>query len=156
MADKIVVLHDGRIEQTGPPLELYNAPRTRFVAGFLGSPKMNFLKLSAPRDGRLMVDQKALALLRSGGQLRAADELGIRPEHVSVVCAEGQLPLLPLRVELIENLGGQSIIYATTPGQQPMTVAVEGQLRFEPGTTIQSFVKPEACHLFDGDGNAIR
>jgi multiple sugar transport system ATP-binding protein len=156
MADKIVVLHDGRIEQGGPPLELYNAPCNRFVAGFLGSPKMNFLKLSGTDGTPLTIDGQALELPLTVPSGRAAKELGIRPEHISLARGERQAPLLRLRVELVENLGGQSIIYATTEGGRPVTVAVEGQLGVAPGATIETFVRPEICHLFDADGNAIR
>ncbi|MEO8882273.1 MAG: sn-glycerol-3-phosphate ABC transporter ATP-binding protein UgpC [Devosia sp.] len=156
MADKIVVLHDGRIEQAGAPLELYNAPSNRFVAGFLGSPKMNFLKPSEADDAGVVIDGERLALPAIARPAGPIHELGVRPEHISVSSAEGLAPFLSLRVDLIENLGGQTVIYAATQAGQPVTIAVEGQRRIDPGTTVQTFVKPELCHLFDAEGNSLR
>jgi multiple sugar transport system ATP-binding protein len=151
MADKIVVLNGGCIEQVGAPLDLYNTPRNRFVAGFLGSPKMNFLKLDAA-DGLVLLDGRQLPVASPGGAI----ELGIRPEHIAVAGGEGLVPFLELRVELVENLGGQTILYTVTSGGQPVTVAVEGQSRFAPGAVLATFVRPEACHLFDAGGDALR
>ena len=138
MADKIVVLNGGRIEQVGAPLELYNHPVNRFVAGFIGSPKMNFL------DGRIAAREEGATVLDVGGAtvrlpraLPGAVEgepvaLGVRPEHLSVDPALG-IPLGEVKVDLIENLGGETLLYARAGDGQKLTVALDGQQRVTPG-----------------------
>ncbi|WP_136685967.1 ABC transporter ATP-binding protein [Falsirhodobacter xinxiangensis] len=127
MADKIVVLRAGVIEQVGAPLELYNRPRNLFVAGFIGSPKMNFLP-----DGN--------------------GTLGIRPEHVSL---SSGVPLGDMRVEVVENLGGQTVVHATAAGGTPFTLLLDGQQRIDVGTSLPVFMDPDHAHRFDAKGERI-
>ena len=120
MADKIVVLRAGKIEQVGAPLELYNKPANNFVAGFIGSPKMNFV------EGTVAGARWA----RRGGQCRrhaswrcdrplpgygTDDKLtfGIRPEHIGIAEGSG-VPFAELRVDLVEQLGDTTMLYAST------------------------------------------
>jgi multiple sugar transport system ATP-binding protein len=151
MADKIVVLRLGVIEQAGAPLELYNNPRNLFVAGFIGSPKMNFLK-AAPASGGLQVAGGTLTLPRN---VAGAVTLGIRPEHITIADGSGT-KLADVRVDLVESLGGQTVVYATTSDGQALTIVLEGQRRFELGTTVQAFIDPARVHLFDAEGVAIK
>ncbi|CAN7645124.1 sn-glycerol-3-phosphate ABC transporter ATP-binding protein UgpC [Devosia sp. LjRoot16] len=157
MADKIVVLQAGIIEQVGAPLELYNHPRNRFVAGFIGSPKMNFLEAKVESaDG-------AGAKLRAGGseivvnrQVGAGDAVtfGVRPEHIGINEGSG-VELAKVKVDLVEQLGGQTMVYTTTADGQAMTIAVDGQRQVELGSMLTAYVDPARYHVFARDGRAI-
>ncbi|MBD8066330.1 sn-glycerol-3-phosphate ABC transporter ATP-binding protein UgpC [Devosia sp. PTR5] len=151
MADKIVVLRAGVIEQSGAPLDLYNNPRNLFVAGFIGSPKMNFLSVSADGDA-LRAGSHTFSVGRS---VSGATTLGVRPEHITVVDGTG-IHLADVKVDLVENLGGQTVVYATTTDGQPMTIVLEGQREVAPGTTVPIHVDPSKVHLFNAEGLAIR
>ncbi|ODT78626.1 MAG: sugar ABC transporter ATP-binding protein [Pelagibacterium sp. SCN 64-44] len=151
MADKIVVLRSGVIEQAGAPLELYNNPRNLFVAGFIGSPKMNFLNASV-ENGTLKAAGTALSL---GRDVSGATTLGIRPEHITLSEGSG-VKFADLRVDLVENLGGQTVVYATTTDGQALTVVLEGQRSVELGSAISAYLDPAKAHVFDAEGLAIR
>ena len=151
MADKIVVLRNGIIEQAGAPLELYNTPNNLFVAGFIGSPKMNFLTV-AEENGALRSGGNSLSLDRD---VAGAVTLGIRPEHITIVGGSG-LKFADVRVDLVENLGGQTVVYATAGDGQALTMVLEGQRGVELGATIEVYVDPQKVHLFDAQGMAIR
>ncbi len=150
MADKIVVLRSGVIEQAGAPLELYNNPKNLFVAGFIGSPKMNFLTAGVAGEA-LQVAGNAIALPRT---VAGATTLGIRPEHITLTAGSG-IKLADLRVDLVENLGGQTVVYATTSDGQPMTIVLEGQRPVELGSTVAAYMDPARVHLFNAEGLAI-
>ena len=151
MADKIVVLRAGIIEQAGAPLELYNNPRNIFVAGFIGSPKMNFLNASEA-NGVLKAAGSELPL---GRNVSGATTLGIRPEHITVVEGSG-IKFADVRVDLVENLGGQTVVYATTSDGQSLTIVLEGQRSVELGSTVSAYLDPTKAHVFDAEGNTIR
>jgi multiple sugar transport system ATP-binding protein len=159
MADKIVVLRSGVIEQVGAPLELYNNPKNLFVAGFIGSPKMNFLKASIEgADGasaRLATAGGTLTLPRAtSGAVGSAATLGVRPEHITI--AEGRgIKLADVTVDLVENLGGQTLLYTTAADGQTLTIVLEGQLQVALGSTVAAYTEPARLHLFDAEGNAI-
>ena len=155
MADKIVVLRAGRIEQVGSPLELYNHPANKFVAGFIGSPKMNFLKIAGQQDEAangmtLTVGGASITLPRFSG---AAETLGVRPEHLSLT--EG-LPLGTMVVHLVEQLGGSTLLYGALADGQAVTVQLNGQKSPERGSHVTLFADSPTCHLFDKDGLALR
>ena len=116
MADKIVVLRQGRIEQIGSPLDLYNRPDNRFVAGFIGSPQMNFIPVQAGGDGRVATAHGTNISLAAGQEVGAGTALvlGVRPEHLSLASGAGALGL-PIRVSGVEQLGGHCLIYGTLP-----------------------------------------
>jgi multiple sugar transport system ATP-binding protein len=151
MADKIVVLRAGILEQAGAPLELYNNPRNLFVAGFIGSPKMNFLPASVD-NGVLKTAGSTLSLDRD---VTGAKTLGIRPEHITITEGSG-IKFAQVRVDLIENLGGQTVVYATTSDGDAVTVVLEGQRAVEMGANITLYLDPAKAHVFDEAGNAIR
>ena len=156
MADTIVVLRDGVVEQQGSPLELYHKPRNRFVAGFIGNPKMNFLPAVATGG-----DAGGVALrLPDGGEMTVPTEngvapgteltLGIRPDDLSPG-AEG----IALRTEVVERLGNQSVIYTKTSDGAPVCVVAGGSADIRPGQDIRAGFNAADVHLFDADGKAL-
>ncbi|MFH5776435.1 ABC transporter ATP-binding protein [Paracoccus sp. NGMCC 1.201697] len=156
MADRIVVLNAGRVEQSGTPLELFHRPANRFVAGFIGNPNMNFLPATATGT-----DAQGIALrVENGGDVTvpvdghaAADEkmtLGIRPEDLRPD-PQG----LPCRVDVVERLGSSTVIHAIAPGDQPICALADGTAVVTPGETIRLGFDPANAHLFDRDGQAL-
>ena len=130
LADQIVVMNAGRIEQVGPPMELYEKPRSEFVATFIGSPKMNLLP------------GKAIGREDIGS-------VGIRPEHINLDESSGQWPA---QVLVVENLGSDTVAYVQSDELGPMTVRLSGHRHL--ATRSRVFLNPEAehLHLFDADG----
>ncbi|MBP7001553.1 ABC transporter ATP-binding protein [Amaricoccus sp.] len=159
MADKIVVLNGGRIEQVGAPLELYNHPRNLFVAGFIGSPKMNFLEAAvedrAAAATTLRVGAERVALPRALA-VSPGDKvtLGVRPEHLTPDPAVG-VRLADVKVDLIENLGGETVLYARAPDGQRLTMSLDGQQRIGPGDVVPARIDPDRCHVFDASGTTL-
>lgn len=156
MATRIVVLNHGQVEQVGTPMEVYQHPATRFVAGFVGTPTMNFLDVSdiTERDGR------AVAHLADGGTVvtsvpvaalpGGAMTLGVRAEHVIPGAGE------PARIEVIERLGERTLIHASR-GRGPLIVyGAAGDVGAAIGQTIQLSIEGTATHLFDAHGRAVR
>jgi multiple sugar transport system ATP-binding protein len=159
MADKIVVLRAGRIELVGAPLDLYNKPANKFVAGFIGSPQMNFVPVSvASVDGAdislRLPGGEAIVVSRPGAGVAPGKALvlGVRPEHLRVT-EGGQPGTMPMRVEQVEHLGGHSLLYgavADVDGARA-TAHVEGQTTVRAGATVAVAPPPAACHLFADD-----
>ena len=160
MADKIVVLNAGVVEQVGAPLDLYNNPRNRFVAGFLGSPKMNFIESTVSKiegsQGTVNVGGTAFRLRQQLSGIKEDDKIvfGIRPEHMGLTEAAG-VKLADVRVDLIEQLGDQTMLYASTQGGQALTIALDGQQHIPQGTTVTAYVDPSKYHAFGADGRAL-
>jgi ABC-type sugar transport system ATPase subunit len=157
MADKIVVLRDGRIEQAGTPLDLYNEPKNRFVAGFIGSPRMNFVPatVDAVGDGEVTLHDEAGNSYRaavSGDGLKPGDPamLGIRPDHLEIASSGG----VPVAVNAIEQLGGESYLYCEAPDGAKLTAHIPGQTGVKRGDTVNAVFRPEFTHLFRQDGAA--
>ena len=154
MADQIVVMHEGHIEQTGSPLELYDRPANRFVAGFLGSPSMNFIDCTQ-RDGTLVtVAGIALpvAALHSANEGRAM-VYGIRPEHLDLVTDNGDG--FEAEVVVIEPTGSETQLFARLGGQEIVAIFRERH-KFAPGQKIRLKPRALAAHLFDqASGNRI-
>lgn len=160
MADKIVVLNAGRIEQAGSPLELYHRPRNMFVAGFIGSPKMNFLKTTAQPagPGQLAVDLPGgctvtLAVPNTISVRRQRVTLGIRPEHLEI--GEPQAAGLDGKVRLAEYLGSETMFYLALADGSELSVKADGLSTARLGSSIKVGVPALACHLFDEEGEAI-
>ncbi len=139
MADKIVVMNDGIIEQVGAPLDLYNKPANKFVAGFIGSPKMNFINFE-----HLPASIKELAPLNS-------ISLGIRPEHLSIKNENS----LSLKVETVEQLGSDSFLYGLTSGEQRISIKLNYQTDIQANQSIQIGFNLENAHWFDENGVSI-
>lgn len=167
MADKIVVLQAGVVEQAGTPLELYHHPRNLFVAGFIGSPKMNFIEaeIAALGDGRVDVKLSGSKLvLRTrvdGGSAAVGDKvtLGVRPEHIRQGDA-GQGNLLHSTVAFVESLGGTTFAYCPYPGvEEALTCQFEGRNgadRLRSGQDLALHLPEEALYVFDAQGRALR
>jgi ABC-type sugar transport system ATPase subunit len=158
LADRIVVLRAGRIEQIGAPLELYNRPANVFVAGFIGSPRMNLLPATvlAAEGGslRFRIGSAELTLPSGAPGLAqgAAVTVGIRPEHITVVPERGPLGAT---VDFVEHLGGETFVYAAATGLPQITLRCDGQRPFSRGDAITIRFSPDHLHLFDATGVAI-
>ncbi len=158
MADKIVVLSAGLIEQVGSPLELYHRPKNLFVAQFIGSPKMNVVpaKVAAVSGdiAHVSVDGGSmLALPLRGGKVSVGDvvSLGIRPEHMSV-SSEG---VMQATVKLAERLGSETMLHLSGPGGAAIIVRSDGLASEKPGDVVALTMPAGCCHLFDAAGIAI-
>jgi multiple sugar transport system ATP-binding protein len=158
MADKIVVLRAGRIEQVGAPLDLYNKPANRFVAGFIGSPQMNFFNVTAGEAGALTTAFGGSLVVPGVKAVRGTTLVaGVRPEHLRLEATPGALPL-PVTVAQVEQLGGLSLIYGLLPGDAGrLTVQNAGQVNTKVGDTLIAYAPPECCHVFESDeaGSAL-
>jgi multiple sugar transport system ATP-binding protein len=160
MADKIVVLNAGLIEQAGSPLELYHRPRNTFVAGFIGSPKMNLLKtrVAALSEAGATVDLPgggSITLPLPAGRVRQGQEvtLGARPEHLHA--GRPSDAVLQGSVRLAEHLGAETLLHVELKGGAPLTVRADGLDRHRPGDAISVGLDARCCHLFDEKGQAI-
>jgi multiple sugar transport system ATP-binding protein len=142
MADKIVVMHDGLVEQIGAPLELYDRPANRFVAGFIGSPAMNFLPARANGGGISLASGFSVPLNKGLGQSREII-LGIRPEHLEI-STDG----FDAEVVVIEPTGSETQLFARVGGQEIAAVFRERH-SFAPGQSIRLRPRAEHLHLFD-------
>jgi multiple sugar transport system ATP-binding protein len=158
MADKIVVLQAGRVEQVGSPLELYHHPANLFVGGFIGSPRMNFLPATVAEAGSggttvALASGQRIVVPVEAGSARPGDAvtLGIRPEGLHVDPA-GQITA---DVTLVERLGGLTLLHATAPGDQAITVQIEGSDPTKAHDHIRLAVDAGATHLFDKAGQAL-
>jgi len=157
LADKIVVLRDGHVEQVGAPLDLYHRPRNLFVAGFIGSPQMNFIetKVTAVEEGgvrcALPGGGDILALV-SGADLRAGETvtLGMRPEHF---VAEGGQPLNG-RIDVVEQLGESHFIHLDLPDGQRLVARAPGDASVRAGEQIAVTLDGAQCHVFHKNGLA--
>ncbi|UVK43864.1 sn-glycerol-3-phosphate ABC transporter ATP-binding protein UgpC [Mesorhizobium sp. AR07] len=160
MADKIVVLNQGRVEQVGRPLDLYNAPCNRFVAGFIGSPAMNFLEgvIAGAAANSVTValgGDKTVTVPCRPGQARegAPVTLGIRPEALEVA-GQGDATVTG-RVLAVERLGNETFVYVDVPGSSDFAVHVAGDVRIAPDEAMSFGLPAARCHLFDADGRAF-
>jgi multiple sugar transport system ATP-binding protein len=159
MADKIVVLHSGIIEQVGSPLELYHKPDNMFVAGFIGSPKMNFLKGTASQSGKTisitLKDGTKISLPADRARKAASGEvtLGIRPEHITLGASAKSG--VKATVRLAEYLGSETMFYATLGSGDDIAIKADGLATAKAGEGLKLNFAPEACHLFANDGTTI-
>jgi multiple sugar transport system ATP-binding protein len=133
LADKIVVLSAGQIEQVGSPMELYNKPANLFVAGFIGSPQMNFVDASVVGE-------------------TVAKTIGIRPEHMTLSRETGTWKGTIMHVE---HLGADTIVYLSSEKAGLITVRLFGEHLYEPDEIVYASPEAEHIHKFDADGRAI-
>ncbi|WP_321877952.1 ABC transporter ATP-binding protein [Paraburkholderia bannensis] len=177
LADKIVLLHSGKdtelygsIAQVGAPLELYHRPTSRFVAGFIGSPRMNFLPatvnsvdaqgVSITLDG----SGESVRLPLQGSALAAGAPVtfGVRPEHLELISSDsgdatrpGETLTLARKVTLVEALGEHSYVHLDQPGGTVLIAKAPGDAQFSPGDTAKFRANAAQCHLFAQDGFAL-
>ena len=133
MADKIVVLNAGNIEQVGSPMELYKSPKNLFVAGFIGSPKMNLIA-GAP------------------AARHDAVTIGIRPEHLGISTTDGEWKAT---VGVAEHLGSDTFLHVQADGVGPLTVRADGEIRVHHGDTVYLTPDKGKLHRFDAQGKAL-
>ncbi|CAM5565854.1 multiple sugar transport system ATP-binding protein [Aquamicrobium terrae] len=133
MADKIVVLNAGNIEQVGTPLELYRKPANLFVAGFIGSPRMNFV------DG-------------PAASKHGAARVGIRPEHIAISTTAGEWKGT---VGVAEHLGSDTFVHVHTEGQGTINVRADGEVTVNHGDTVYLTPDERRMHRFDAEGRAV-
>ena len=163
LADKIVLLNEGRIEQIGKPMDLYYRPANLFVAGFIGSPRMNLLTVQVTSvsknrinlisndfsDRSFEFEQHNLPTFARGALLT----FGIRPEHIHIT--EPRTGTCSLTIEVVENLGDLTFLHGTTPAGNRLTLSVKGFFGYRFGDMIEIDFDTKHGHLFGGDGKAL-
>lgn len=159
LADKIVVLNGGQVEQVGSPRELYERPASLFVAGFLGSPRMNFMHVPLQAPGRnSLIDIPALGMkslpfdssnLTEGAQLT----LGVRPEHITLNPANNGVGVT---VTGIEYLGSEVYVHLTTGESEPLICRCDAKTDWRVGDQVALQFDDSNLHLFDADGLALK
>ena len=174
LADRIVVLSAGNVEQVGTPLELYHHPRNLFVAAFIGSPKMNFITgkfVEATLEGALVQldsgQRVRVAADASGARAGDAVTLGARPEHLSEADLAPPGPGKPsglpadgnwieANVVVVEPMGDVTLVYLETPGcEDGLTARLSSNSRHAPGDRLRLALPAHECHLFDAKGQAF-
>ncbi|MGN6653085.1 ABC transporter ATP-binding protein [Trinickia sp.] len=171
LADKIVLLHagadmerEGSIAQIGSPLDLYHRPKNRFVAGFIGSPRMNFV------EGKVVeASSNSVSLRLPGGETFAASvdgrklpigadvTLGIRPEHIGIAGSETRSQIVRAQARLIERFGECTYLHAALAEQGDASIVAKlpGDVEIERGRPVALWIPPHACHVFDHHGVAL-
>jgi multiple sugar transport system ATP-binding protein len=157
MADKIAVLNDGRLQQLGTPLECYHEPTNRFVAGFIGSPSMNFLEVRQNND-ELQHNAFTYEISESTREkLRSASSdlvFGIRPEDIQIV-DEPTTNSISSEVSVVEPMGDETVVY-TSVGEKTITVSTDGNTILTSGQTIEILFPEDLVHVFEQQsGKAI-
>lgn len=163
LADRIVVFEGGKVQQVGPPLELYNHPANRFVAGFLGSPKMGFVEAEIREVGAdamsIQLDGHGAIELPTTGmhpEILKGDKMvvGMRPEDLILTePGDGLIEGLVLQVEM---LGAETFAFVDAGGQEPVAVRIRRPTVVRSGDRISAGIDPAKVHLFDETGAAIR
>jgi len=158
LADKIVVLEAGEVRQIGSPMELYHRPANIFVAGFIGSPKMNFLSgtVTSVAPGAVEITLPGEARLRApvtltGVAAGAPITVGTRPEHIAAT-PDGALSG---RIEVVERLGPETLVNVTLADGIAVTASLAGDSAVKPGETIRLQPDSGALHFFSANGKAI-
>jgi len=158
MGSRIAVMNEGRLQQVGSPQELYDHPVNRFVAGFIGSPSMNFTTVEATGTGAgirlagggmtIPVPDRLAGMLGERRQLIA----GFRPEHLSLADVSGEPAVIDARADVVEYLGNEELIHATASGQDIVAI-VDSEFRVKPGDILKFKLPIERVHLFDTETN---
>ena len=152
LADKIVVLRAGRVEQIGAPMDLYHKPANLFVAGFIGSPKMNFLEIGV-QDGRCTFkDGSSVKLEGPADRMAAATTLGVRADQLRLAPADKAA--ISGEVSVVERLGDSEFAYVRTSWGQEIIARFEGGTNLPIGEKV-GFALSGRTHFFDSDGKAI-
>lgn len=160
MADKIVVLNAGKIEQVGSPLELYHRPNNLFVATFIGSPKINLFQgeVTDVTNGvaSILLQGSSTIFVDTYGKTlpKGKVTLGIRPEHIKLVASGAQNSIMG-KVTLSEHLGGETMLYVETGALAQCVVKADGLARQKIGETVTIALPSNVCHLFDAEGRAL-
>ncbi|WP_180900775.1 ABC transporter ATP-binding protein [Martelella soudanensis] len=160
LADRIVVLRAGKVEQIGTPLELFNTPANLFVAGFIGSPAMNFLPASVIDAGEAgpkisLLDAEMLDLAITGARPASGAKvtLGVRPQHIRL--ATGEQAGFEIAITLVEALGTETVVYGKAGNGERVMAVLAGQHGLKTGTTIRVTFDVADVHIFDESGQRI-
>lgn len=160
LADKVVLLNQGKIEQVGSPLELYTRPANTFVAGFLGMPRMSFLDAQVvdANDTQIQVQLQqgnTLALPTQSHQVEKGMQVsvGVRPEHVALGSAENAH--VNARLEVSEHLGSDTYHYVTTAGKESVTIRSSMMDNVNDSDTLGLVLDAQHCHLFSKEGQRL-
>ncbi len=148
MADKIVVMQDGRVEQVGAPLELFDRPANVFVAGFIGSPSMNMLKGTVSGDDRQSVRLEGVTVPVAGAHNVADGQpvlFGIRPEHLELA-SDG----FPAQISVVEPTGSETMVFLRI-GESKLVALFRERHNFKPGDTVNLRPRPDKVHLFHSE-----
>lgn len=158
MADRIVVLNRGMVEQVGSPLDLYHHPANLFVAGFIGSPKMNFFsaRVTGHPDSQLMLaldggEQVLVPAPPTPPAIGTELTLGVRPEHLQLA-DQGALSGL---VDVVEHLGVETLVYVRTAAGSTIVARADDLSRVRTGETVNLALRPGRASLFDASGAAV-
>ena len=155
LADKIVVLRNGRIEQLGTPKQVYEDPDNVFVAGFIGSPRMNLLPAVIAAGGRIACQGAEIVVKVDAALVEgAAVSFGIRPEHLAVVAPAPDA--FAVRVDYAEYLGTNGYLYCTAKGGDPIVVELRDAEAPEQGMEVHLGFDPARARLFDAAGQRLR
>ncbi|MHA7880079.1 MAG: sn-glycerol-3-phosphate import ATP-binding protein UgpC [Saccharospirillum sp.] len=151
LADRLVVMNGGKVEQLGPPIELYDKPQTQFVASFLGSPAMNFLPAELKQRQLTLPGGIAFRLpdeVKLVDQPPQAINLGIRPEHLEA-CSEAEADAT-LNIEMLEPLGADTLVYGTLNNDPTLIISEQsGKMKVNRGDRLPVRFDRDALHLFD-------
>jgi multiple sugar transport system ATP-binding protein len=149
MADRIVVMHDGIVEQVGSPLDLYDHPANLFVAGFIGSPAMNFYPGTLRRNGGIWIEADDGTKLPAPGNIAGAEGqkvvYGVRPEHLTLASGSNGVQA---KVEVVEPTGADTLVFSKIAGVHTCAVFAERH-DFRPGQEIRLQPRLDVVHLFD-------
>jgi multiple sugar transport system ATP-binding protein len=162
LGDRVVVMKDGWVQQVGEPLDLYNTPANKFVAGFIGSPAMNFANVTVTQaNGSLMAENKGLRITlpeeiaqRLRGHVGRGVTLGVRPEDITL--AGGADPdhlCFDAAVEVVEQLGSE-IVLDTKVGDDTIVASVEPTVRVKVHDKLRLAMRPSRLHVFDAETEA--
>src|SRR5204862_5874218 len=162
LGDRVVVMKDGVVQQVGEPLELYNAPANKFVAGFIGSPAMNFANVTVTEaNGSLLAENSGLRIKlpvetaqRLRGHVGREVTLGVRPEDLTVAgAADADQPCFDAVIEVVEQLGSE-ILLDMKVGEGVMVASVEPTVRVKVGDRLRMAMRPSRLHVFDAKTGA--
>jgi sn-glycerol 3-phosphate transport system ATP-binding protein len=152
LADRLVVMNSGRIEQVGAPAEVYRRPSTHYVAGFIGSPAMNFFDAQVVAADRVAFGPSAALDLPRNGNLPPPGKaviLGVRPEDIQITHA-GESDAFPFEIEMIEELGAGRLLYGRL-AETDCVVATPSALPANPGKAMFARIVPESVHVFNAE-----
>ncbi|QIG46498.1 sn-glycerol-3-phosphate ABC transporter ATP-binding protein UgpC [Nordella sp. HKS 07] len=154
LADRIIVLNRGRVEQVGSPMELYDQPANKFVASFIGAPAINLIDAIVTEKG-LDIGPGVLVHPGIAAAPGAKVTIGIRPEHLAIARSEGEAAFIS-QVSLVERLGGETLIYAQAPtGGDLLILKIQGKTNLKAGERIALAVDQTHLHFFGADGNRL-